>query len=87
MEDSPTHDFDQIPQYMFAWGQVKYNGIFRFPLSVMGGAQNPKNPPTLEAYSTKTIKDRITRIWILRDNGKLYLMIVSDNIKLIINPW
>ena len=71
---------------MYAGGQAKYKSIFRFPLSSMGGAQNPKNPPTLEAYSTKTIARKKTRIGILRDNVKLYSMMVSDNIKVTFKP-
>ena len=81
MTDSPTPDFGLIPQYMYSGGRVKYKSIFRFPLSSMGGAQNPKNPPTLEAYSTKTIARKKTRIGILTDNFKLYSMMMSDNIK------
>jgi hypothetical protein len=86
MTDSPTPDFGLIPQYMYSGGQVKYKSIFRFPLSSMGGAQNPKNPPTLEAYSTKTIARKKTRIGILTDNFKLYSMMMSDNIKATFKP-
>ena len=71
MEDPPTTDFDLIPQYMYIGGRVKYDSNFSFTLSSMGGAQNLKNPQTLNVYSTKTIAHKIMRFCILRVDNKL----------------
>jgi len=75
MKDSPIADFDHITQYRYKGSQVKYNDIFRFPLTNMGGLQNQKITPTLKAYSTKSIAFKLTIIDILRDSVKLCMII------------
>jgi hypothetical protein len=44
--------------------------------SFPGGCQNPKYFETLKAYSTKTVRDRLMKIGMLRDNNVVYVMIV-----------
>ena len=76
MEDPPTTDFGQITLCVNEGGRVKYNSIFSFHISAMGGAQNPKNPQTLKAHSAKTSVYKLMRDGIIRAYNKVFLVIV-----------